>query len=267
MPIKAISVDMDGTFLDSNGYYDRDRFDTVFQAIQQNGILFIVASGNQYAQLKSFFPNKDEQIIYVSENGALTFQNNRLLAKHTFSIEIVKKIVAYLTQESENLEFVLCGVSQAYMTKSASLRFKEFAKTYYFSLNEVEDFKILPNDDFVKFALDVKETEVNRVVLELNSRFKNHIKAVSSGHGSIDIMLPNITKGTAVRQILEKNQLDVNELLAFGDADNDIEMLQLTKFSYAMKQSSNSVKSTAHHQAPSNNESGVLQIIETVLQL
>lgn len=58
--IKAISVDMDGTFLDSSGQYDRERFDRLFDKMQARGIRFIVASGNQYYQLRSFFQVKKQ---------------------------------------------------------------------------------------------------------------------------------------------------------------------------------------------------------------
>lgn len=53
--IRAISVDMDGTFLDGNGEYDRARFEKIYVELMKRGIKFIVASGNQYYQLKSFF--------------------------------------------------------------------------------------------------------------------------------------------------------------------------------------------------------------------
>ena len=73
--IKAVAVDMDGTFLDSKGQYDRKRFENVFQVMQEKGVHFIVASGNQYYQLKSFFPGKEAEITFVSENGAIVIKD------------------------------------------------------------------------------------------------------------------------------------------------------------------------------------------------
>ena len=51
--IKAIAVDMDGTFLDSQKHYDEVRFNQQFQKLQDKNIKFIAASGNQYAKLRS----------------------------------------------------------------------------------------------------------------------------------------------------------------------------------------------------------------------
>jgi predicted HAD superfamily phosphohydrolase YqeG len=54
MTVKVIVTDMDGTFLNDAKQYDRSRFLAQFAQLQQQGIEFVVASGNQYYQLISF---------------------------------------------------------------------------------------------------------------------------------------------------------------------------------------------------------------------
>ena len=53
--VKMVAVDMDGTFLDDNKQYNRSRFLACYQQLTARDIKFVVASGNQYYQLKSFF--------------------------------------------------------------------------------------------------------------------------------------------------------------------------------------------------------------------
>ena len=53
MTVKVIVPDMDGTFLNDTKTYDRARFLAQFAQLQQRGIEFVVASGNQYYQLIS----------------------------------------------------------------------------------------------------------------------------------------------------------------------------------------------------------------------
>ena len=64
--IRAIAVDMDGTFLDSNKLFDEARFETIFKKLKKHNIQFIAASGNQYAKLKSIFGVRD--MFFISEN-------------------------------------------------------------------------------------------------------------------------------------------------------------------------------------------------------
>lgn len=69
MSIKLIAVDMDGTFLSDQKTYNRDRFMAQYQQMKRQGIRFVVASGNQYYQLISFFPEIAHEIAFVAENG------------------------------------------------------------------------------------------------------------------------------------------------------------------------------------------------------
>lgn len=55
MSIKIIAVDMDGTFLNDQMSFDRKRFSAQYSQLKERGIKFVVASGNQYYQLISFF--------------------------------------------------------------------------------------------------------------------------------------------------------------------------------------------------------------------
>lgn len=263
--IKAVAVDMDGTFLDSKGQYDRKRFENVFQVMQEKGVHFIVASGNQYYQLKSFFPGKEAAITFVSENGAIVIKDQEVLKESHFDPQLVTEILTFLQAESNELEVVVCGLKSAYMLKNSTQRFKDFSALYYFELMELDSFDELPEDDIVKFALDVPIAQTEKVVDDLNQAFKGKITAVSSGQGSIDIIIPGVTKGSAIQWLLDGWALEADQLAAFGDANNDLEMLALTKYSYAMKESSPAVKETAKNQAPSNDDAGVLQIVEELI--
>lgn len=54
--------------------------------------------------------------------------------------------------------------------------------------------------------------------------------------------------------------------MVFGDSGNDVEMLKLAKYSYAMDDASKEAKAAARYQAGSNDASGVLETIEHYLR-
>ena len=74
MTVKVIVTDMDGTFLNDAKTYDRSRFLAQFAQLQQRGIEFVVASGNQYYQLISFF-RRSASRFRSSQKTALWFMN------------------------------------------------------------------------------------------------------------------------------------------------------------------------------------------------
>lgn len=65
--------------------------------------------------------------------------------------------------------------------------------------------------------------------------------------------------------LLKRWGLTSHDLLSFGDGGNDIEMLAFAQHSYAMSNASPDLKAIAQKIAPSNDEEGVLSIIEDLL--
>lgn len=265
--IKAIAVDKDGTFLNSKHSYDKAYFDRLFTEIKRENIKFIVASGNQYAQLQSFFPDKDGDITYVGENGAVTYFNDKLLNAHHFDATLIEDVVKFLEQAHHIKNIILSGAKTSYLRHDAPEAFKKYVKLYYKDITYVDNFDDLSHDKIVKVAMHIAdETLLNDVVNELNAKFGQSIRSVTSGFDSLDLLVPHVNKGQAIKALLTEWDIQEDELLAFGDANNDIEMLQLTSHSYAMESCSPELAEVAHHRAPSNDDSGVLQVIEKYLK-
>ncbi|MEN0399563.1 HAD hydrolase family protein [Staphylococcus aureus] len=98
--IKAIAVDMDGTFLDSNKQFDRNRFETIFKELIDKNIKFIAASGNQFAKLKSIFG--DREMFFISENGAVIYKGNQLYNYRSFESVYFSKSCKLFKFESKD---------------------------------------------------------------------------------------------------------------------------------------------------------------------
>ncbi|EHJ08146.1 Cof-type HAD-IIB family hydrolase [Staphylococcus simiae] len=259
--IKAIAVDMDGTFLDSTKQYDQKRFDKIYHELQERDILFIAASGNQYAKLKSIFGDRD--MYFISENGAVIYKGNEIYDYKSFDRDIFQQVVDYLNVEQGIDNLVICGVKSAYILKNTSKAFKEDTQFYYHQLEEIESLQALPEDDYVKIAFNINRQTHPNVDDEVSQQFKGDIKLVSSGHDSVDIIMPNMTKGQALKRLLDNWHMSATNLMAFGDANNDKDMLEFAEHSYVMENSQDATLfDIAAHVAPSNDEQGVLTVIE-----
>lgn len=64
--IKMVAVDVDGTFVHSDYTYDVPRFQRILSRMKEAGCRFVVASGNQYYQLRDLFPGYSDE-----EDGVL----------------------------------------------------------------------------------------------------------------------------------------------------------------------------------------------------
>ena len=133
--IKAIAVDMDGTFLNTQKTYDEERFERIFQQLKTQQIKFIAASGNQYAKLKSIFGER--AMYFVAENGAVIYEGDKLYDYQTFDRDFYQQVVDYLNIERGINNLIVCGLSSAYILKENPESFKKDAHFYYRQLEEI----------------------------------------------------------------------------------------------------------------------------------
>ncbi|WP_251421621.1 MULTISPECIES: Cof-type HAD-IIB family hydrolase [Lactococcus] len=261
--ITAIATDMDGTFLDEKSTYDKKYFSTLQQKMNAKGIRFIVASGNQYFKLKSYFEDIKD-IIFISENGGIITINDEVEIVASFNPKEVSQVLDLLADLK--IPVVVCGAKSAYTLESVSEEFETFAHKYYEKLELLSSFEQLPEDTVVKFATIIPEAELATVTARLNSYFKKGIKAVTSGNIYLDIVLEGSNKGAAIEKVLRELELSPQNLASFGDANNDLEMLEISGYSYAVANANDQAKARAKWIIGSNKEKAVLSQIEKIIQ-
>ncbi|WP_058913044.1 Cof-type HAD-IIB family hydrolase [Entomohabitans teleogrylli] len=263
MAVKMIAVDMDGTFLDDRKTYNRPRFLEQYRQLKEQGIRFVVASGNQYYQLISFFPEIADEISFVAENGGWVVSEGEDLFNGEISAADYAAVVERLKAFPE-IEVIACGKKQAWTLSHYSDEVKEMVAMYYHRLQVVDELDGL-EDIFFKFGLNVPHRHQPETLARLNAALDGLLVPVSSGHGSIDLIIPGIHKANGLRILQDRWGIDDSEVMAFGDSGNDLEMLRQSRYSFAMANAAEAAKAAARYRAPHNNEQGVLEIIDKLL--
>lgn len=111
--IKLVAVDIDGTFMRSDYTYDVPRFKQVLARMREAGCGFVVASGNQYYQLRSHFPDYYNELSFVAENGALVKDKEETVFSANISREAILKTLS-LCKKYPEIKNVMCGLRSAY---------------------------------------------------------------------------------------------------------------------------------------------------------
>ncbi|XUA17988.1 Cof-type HAD-IIB family hydrolase [Citrobacter sp. OP27] len=263
MTVKVIVTDMDGTFLNDAKQYSRERFLTQFEQLKQRGIEFVVASGNQYYQLISFFPEIRDQISFVAENGALVYQHGQELFHGELTRHESQVVIGELLKDPQ-LNFVACGLESAYVSDKAPETFVKLMSKHYHRLKPVSDYQHI-DDKIFKFSLNLPDSEIPQLIDALHVSLDGIMKPVTSGFGFVDLIIPGLHKANGISRLLKNWQLSPSDCVGIGDSGNDAEMLKLVKYSFAMANAADSIKAIARFQTDDNNHDGALNIIQAVL--
>ena len=263
MDLRLVVTDMDGTLLDGDRAIPVE-FWAVLAELQNRGVLFVPASGRQYATLARLFAKVPDGLAFIAENGTYVVRDGVELSSTTLEPEFVQDVVSLLRglDDSYDIGVVVCGKRSAYIERTDRAFVREAAQ-YYVELAQVSDVLDV-DDEILKIAIyDFADAETSTSP-QLDSFRRTH-QVVVSGEHWIDIMDPEANKGLAVRELQERFGITPAQTVVFGDYLNDLEMLDAGDVSYAMANSHPEVLARARFQAPSNTDHGVLTVLRELL--
>lgn len=88
-------------------------------------------------------------------------------------------------------------------------------------------------------------------------RFGDRVSSVRADADLLQVMDNRVSKATALRKIADYYAIPMEQVMAIGDAPNDVAMLQTAGVAVAVDNAHERVKQVAHWVAPSNNDHGV----------
>ena len=272
MDIKVIATDMDGTLLDPKGQLDLPRLEKILDKLDQRGIRFVIATGNEVHRMRQLLEHLAERVVLVVANGARIFENNELIQAQTWDDAIVDRALAHFKGRECQDQFVVTAMNGGFVkegtvfTELDKFMTPEMIEKLYQRMNFVDEFDPNLFGGVLKMSMVVGEERLDSVLQEINDLFDGHVRAVSSGYGCIDILQDGIHKAWGLVELLKRWNLKPEQIMAFGDSENDIEMLELAGISYAMENAEEAVKRVATKVAPANSQAGVYKVLENWLE-
>ena len=272
MDIRVIATDMDGTLLDPKGQLDLPRLEKILDKLDQCDIRFVIATGNEVHRMRQLLGHLAERVVLVVANGARIFENNELIQAQTWDDAMVDRALAHFKGRECQDQFVVTAMNGGFVKKGTvfteldKFMTPEMIEKLYQRMNFVDEFDSSLFGGVLKMSMVVGEERLDSVLQEVNDLFNGHVRAVSSGYGCIDILQDGIHKAWGLVELLKRWNLKPEQIMAFGDSENDIEMLELAGISYAMENAEEAVKRVATKVAPANSQAGVYKVLENWLE-
>ena len=260
--VKLVVTDMDGTLLNSKGKVS-SKFFNLFNEIKKQQIHFIAASGRQYQSIVHKLAPIKNDITIIAENGGLAKQGDNELLITNLQPKKIKNTILLL-RKIKGTYIVLCGKNCAYIETKNS-HFISIFSEYYSAYKIVEDLTKVQDDTFLKIAAyhyECSETHILPAVKHL----KNEMQVIVSGEHWLDISHVKANKAVALKMLQNKLGITREETMVFGDYNNDLQMLKLANYSYAMENAHPNVKETARFLTKNNNNEGVEIILEELIK-
>ncbi|MFT8469393.1 HAD-IIB family hydrolase [Oenococcus sp.] len=269
--IKLFASDLDGTFVTDKKTFDTKYFKNTIEQLAANQQFFVASSGRSYNGIAMIFKSyiKKYNISLVSQNGASVFADGRNIFRSDIDPDILEKIYAAIPELSVKPDRVIFeGDDTTYAPdyqKQANLDKISF---YNPKMRTIHRFSEI-NEPIEKIAIFWHDSDQKLMAEELIAKIKvQGVRATSSGYGSIDIINRGISKAIGLQKLGSYLGLHHDQMAAFGDGENDLEMLYYVAHPYVMPNAPDFIKKEfAGDQIAlaDNNHDGVLKTINQII--
>lgn len=259
----VIITDLDGTLLNSDKQISKRNRDVLLQ-LQAMGVKLIIASGRPRPELdgrQELLELEKYDGLVLSYNGARVVQvnNQKVVYNHSIPIESARQVVQVTRQFP--VSTVVAHNNYSYVSDITIDRSTEEA---FVSNQEVIHEPFLENIlDFEpsKLLVTGKHEDLYELSLVLKENFQN-LDIMFSDAAFLEIMEKEVSKGTTLQTLCHDFGWDINRVIAFGDNENDIDLLKTAGHGVAMSNAVPNVKAVADEVTLSNDEDGVAFCLE-----
>lgn len=244
--IKHIFCDLDGT-LYHNGISDEDV--EAIKEIEKMGVRFHIATGRIFMQahrMTKEYVNLNG--YYICENGSYIYDNDHnVMFKGTIDDNIVDKVIKAFDSEKANIYFKYDG---KVVLIDENKFFNKYTNEYIIDkefINKGKYDNLIGNIGIVSQDIE----ELNRIELYFKSMFNELLDIYFSSENTLNIVPKGVSKHEGIKIVCSKIKANLDEVATMGDSPNDINMLQASKYSFAMKNSRSEVRECAKYEASS----------------
>ncbi|MFD1064869.1 HAD family hydrolase [Oceanobacillus locisalsi] len=263
--IKLVLTDMDGTFLNSNGDFDRALYKDVKKLMKEQDVAFAPVTGKQCERVEKLFGEDAEDLWILGDSATRIKHNGVFVYESLLNNALGLEIIRLLEDISLEHTIIACTRDAAMVKENTSEEEMVFVNGSYAQVKEVSDFNEI-KDDFIKITIHDPSLNCFETKEKLLPFFESAY-IVASDAAWIDIADANVHKGTTVEQLQRMLHVTPEETLAFGDGYNDIELMNSAAYSFAVRNAVPELKEAANFITRSNEEKAVMTTIRKLLSL
>lgn len=267
--IRLIAMDMDGTLLNPKQVISPGNAEALRLA-SQAGIKLAICSGRAASDIAMFaLENNLNDCALLGTNGTYCWfsPKREVFADHVFSQKALDEMIRILNEEeiltayfAQNKVLVLNDPHNVSDTWWTSHRTGPYALKVLFGMEAVPEISVNGVNKLVATTEDAEKLVRARKRLEK----VEGLEITSSWINNLEIMPAGYDKGTAVSELAAQLGLKREQVMTFGDYDNDLPMIEWAGMGVAMGNACEKVKNVAKFVTRTNAEDGVAWAIRKI---
>ncbi|KSU65118.1 Cof-type HAD-IIB family hydrolase [Arthrobacter sp. NIO-1057] len=263
--IKLIASDLDGTIVAQDGTIS-PRTRQAFLDARHAGIQIVFVTGRPFRWLTPIIEAFGGLETVICSNGAVLYdlERDQVIWSRTLSAAKAREAAAIISQVEPEATFAAETTVGLHLGEGFADRHHNFGVQAALDLSS----NAIDEEGIVKFLARSQHLNIDDFYAAVRPEL-SHL--VSITHSAFDVSLlemahVDIDKAKTLNEYCLRLGITADEVMAFGDMPNDIQMLEFAGHGYAMASGHPTTLATAKYSAPPLAEDGVAQVIEGLLK-
>lgn len=257
--MKLIAIDLDGTLLnnDKKVSYESKKY---LEQLKDEGNIIVIATGRSF---KSAFLATDGAFFanyIVSSAGGVIYDNDnkKVLKRALIPSKTAQEILGLYHSNVEYMEFIdLFEYNRFIVDESLDI------KTQINNMNNFLENKENISHITIGFKNDSTASEVQEYISKKFPLLNSYtVKCFYSKKVCIDMLKKGISKYTGIWEIAKMHNIKNEDIIAFGDSENDLSMIKNSGIGVSMGNAVDVVKQNANYITKTNDEDGVIEFLK-----
>lgn len=259
--IKLVVTDLDGTLLDEKGQLS-DENRRIIIKLKEKGIKFVIATGRPYFTLESVVKSwkLDGYIDAIIANNGLELA---VINGPYFEGSMLKKEWLYeILERYKDLPGNFCLYYDGMLIGQKMDDFMRRVSSKNQIEARIENLATFIQADIEKLLFACDPNDMHLIEQFYQQTGEKRFRGFKSQEYLFEFMHPDVNKLEGVRKYCEFIGITLDNVMAFGDNLNDLEMLVGSRIGVAMENGDIKLKEIANYIAPKNNVSGLAMFID-----
>lgn len=261
--LKAIASDLDRTLIGED-YELHERTMSAITATRAAGIHFVIVTGRMFRSVRPYLEQAGIDDLVVCYQGAIVADpvSGRFLHHVTIPLELARETIAAVEREGFQLN---CYVDDNLFVAKMTPEAHDYAEHQRIPIDTVGDLRAWLVSPPTKLVVIGDPEALDGLAERLREQFDGRLYISKSLPFFLELASPEVSKGAGLGFAAEQLGFTAAETVAFGDGENDIELLDWAGYSVAVANANAKALARADFVCPPVQDEGVAQVIEAML--
>jgi Cof subfamily protein (haloacid dehalogenase superfamily) len=258
-----LACDLDRTLIAEDGVLRR-RTKRALQSVRDAGLHVVIATGRMFRSVARYVDEAGLDDPVVCYQGAVVAdpKSGEFLLHEPIPLETARESIDAVVADGFHLN---CYVDDELYVAEVTPEARRYADFQRLPIHEVGPLREWLDRPPTKLVVVGDEHELDLLEERLVRRFDGRLYISKSLPYFLELASPNVTKASGFEFVAAHVGFSVERTIAFGDGENDVELLQAAGYAVAVANAHERVLAVADFVCPRPEEEGVAQVIETYL--